>query len=98
MTPEWGTPGVALPPETQFLLLELSAGGPYALVLPLIDGTFRGTLRPGSPLGSGSAELTLRMESGSDTVFGDDWPSALYLGALAWVARGLTTMHGDPAG
>ena len=61
MTPEWGTSLHTLPAETQFLLLELedgtaaadsssngsSAAEPrYALVLPLIDGDFRGTLRP----------------------------------------------------
>ena len=46
MTPEWGTRGSTLPPETQFLLLELEEPGMYAAVLPLIDGDFRGTLRP----------------------------------------------------
>ena len=36
-----------MPLETQFLLLELEAGEPYALLLPLIDSDkFRGTLRP----------------------------------------------------
>jgi hypothetical protein len=46
MTPEWGTSGRELPPETQFLLLEL-ADGNYGILLPLIDNdTFRGTLRP----------------------------------------------------
>ena len=47
MTPEWGTEPGDLPPETQFLLLELKDGGPYAILLPLIDSdTFRATLRP----------------------------------------------------
>jgi hypothetical protein len=55
MTPEWGSSLHSLPPETQFLLLQLedeagssSSGGEqrYALLLPLIDGDFRGTLRP----------------------------------------------------
>lgn len=60
MTPEWGTSMHTLPAETQFLLLELedeaaaagSSNGSstaeprYAIVLPLIDGDFRGTLRP----------------------------------------------------
>jgi hypothetical protein len=53
MTPEWGSSLHTLPPETQFLLLQLdegssSSGGEqrYALLLPLIDGDFRGTLRP----------------------------------------------------
>ena len=94
MTPEWRTSTLQLPPETQFLLVELpwtephssgsavtgqgarsagvrstgtgsagqgltagaggaeDAGGPegqpaYALLLPLIDGDFRATLRAG---------------------------------------------------
>ena len=47
MTPEWGSGARALTPETQFLLMELEEGGPYAIMLPLIDrNTFRGTLRP----------------------------------------------------
>jgi hypothetical protein len=46
MTPEWGAAMGALPPETQFLLLELEEPGTYGLVLPLIDGDFRATLRP----------------------------------------------------
>ena len=46
MTPEWGSDASSMPPETQFLLLELEEGGPYAALLPLIDSnTFRGTLR-----------------------------------------------------
>ena len=47
MTPSWGTKAGDLPPETQFVLLELQAGGPYAVLLPLIDqDTYRATLRP----------------------------------------------------
>eukprot|EP00798_Chlamydomonas_sp_ICE-L_P005707 gene5707-17606_t len=71
MTPEWTTTTTTLPPETQFLLVDLSGkgvkctgtaatittegggdgfhsqgDGPYALLLPLIDGSFRATLRP----------------------------------------------------
>lgn len=47
MTPEWGTTAADLPPETQFLLVAVEEGGPYAVLLPLIDSnTFRGTLRP----------------------------------------------------
>ena len=46
MTPEWGRRGGELPPETQFLLLELGTRGPYAVLLPLIDNSvFRATLR-----------------------------------------------------
>lgn len=48
MTPEWRTASWALPPETQFLLAEMAEAGPYVLLLPLIDGDFRATLRPPS--------------------------------------------------
>ncbi len=47
MAPEWGASADQLPHETQFLLLQLSPGGPYAILLPLIDSAkFRATLRP----------------------------------------------------
>lgn len=47
MVPEWGSKDSEVPPETQFMLLQLGKGGPYAVLLPLIDsGRFRGTLRP----------------------------------------------------
>ena len=47
MTPEWGSAARDVPPETQFLLLELQEGGPYAVLLPMIDNNvFRSTLRP----------------------------------------------------
>lgn len=47
MAPAHGHKACHVPPETQFLLVELAPGGPYASLTPLIDGdTFRGTLRP----------------------------------------------------
>ena len=50
MTPVWGRRASSLPPETQFLLVELEAPGGtyYAAFVPLIDGSgsFRATLRP----------------------------------------------------
>jgi hypothetical protein len=48
MTPEVGNRAKTVPPETQFLLLELEEGKAYALILPLICKDFRGTLRPSS--------------------------------------------------
>ena len=59
MTPEWRTSTLELPPETQFLLVDLKASGTgngsaagghkeaYAIILPLIDGDYRTTLRAG---------------------------------------------------
>lgn len=85
MTPEWGVSGRELPPETQFLLLEL-ADGSYAILLPLIDNdTFRGTIRPprnsadNGSSGNGSDTMYLRMESGDEAVLGERWPHALLL-------------------
>ena len=47
MSPEYGSTAADLPPETQFVLLELVPKGPYAVLLPLIDsGKFRATMRP----------------------------------------------------
>ena len=47
MTPEWGSSARDLTPETQFLLTEVREGGPYAILLPLIDrGVYRATIRP----------------------------------------------------
>lgn len=46
MTPEWGIRALHIPPETQFMLIQVSEDGPYVIALPLIDSqTFRSTLR-----------------------------------------------------
>jgi hypothetical protein len=45
MTPEWGTTMDELPTETQFLLLEHGSHGVYSILLPLIEGSFRSTLK-----------------------------------------------------
>ncbi|GLC45302.1 hypothetical protein PLESTB_000307100 [Pleodorina starrii] len=82
MTPEWRTASWSLPPETQFLLAEMAAQGPYALLLPLIDGDFRATLRPPAKKSEGAnGELVLRLESGAPDVKGSRWSSVLYIGA-----------------
>ncbi|GLI71623.1 hypothetical protein VaNZ11_016892 [Volvox africanus] len=82
MTPEWRTSTWALPPETQFLLAEMAVAGPYVLLLPLIDGDFRCSLRPPAKKSEGAnGELVLRLESGAPGVKGSRWSSALYIGA-----------------
>lgn len=85
MTPEWGRTASDLPPETQFMLVEVHEGGPYALILPLIDSNlFRGTLRPPRPdnkLPFDETLLYLRMESGDPTVMGSKWPNSVYIAA-----------------
>jgi hypothetical protein len=45
MTPEWGTSMSELPTETQFLLLQHNRKGPYSVIIPLVDGRFRCTLK-----------------------------------------------------
>lgn len=80
MTPEWGASMDSLPPETQFLLVELREGGPYAVLLPLLDKGFRGTLRPTRGKGKAS-HLTLRVESGAREVKGQQWDRILYMRA-----------------
>ncbi|GMH43621.1 hypothetical protein BSKO_11543 [Bryopsis sp. KO-2023] len=82
MTPEWGTQVHQLSPETQFLLLELKEGGPYAILLPLIDAhSFRATLRPPKCRHLGQQDVVLTMESGCDDVVGGSWNSGLYMAA-----------------
>lgn len=44
MGPSFGSDVTAIPPETQFVLLELAEGA-YAMLLPLVDGSMRATLR-----------------------------------------------------
>ena len=69
------------PAETQFMLLELSEGGSYAILLPLIcHNTFRATLRP-PKWGQGRDTLTLRLESGAEDVIASRWEHALYVAA-----------------
>jgi len=45
MGPAFGTSSKDIPLDTQFLLVELMEGGPYALLLPLVDAGFRATLQ-----------------------------------------------------
>lgn len=45
MTPEWGSTLHTLPTETQFLLLEHGVQGCYSVILPLLCGDFRATLK-----------------------------------------------------
>lgn len=94
MTPEWGSTAQDLVPETQFLLVEMQEGGPYAILLPLIEkGIFRATLRPPAkyrrtttppPVPSmpkPDPGMVLRLESGDENVKGDEWESVLFMAA-----------------
>lgn len=92
MGPRFGTTARDIPLDTQFLLIEVSKGGPYALILPLLDGGFRSSLK----YGRGKSGLTVHEESGDNAVtssgtrsvhvsVGDD-PYALLKSSFADVA------------
>uniref|UniRef100_A0A061S594 galactinol--sucrose galactosyltransferase n=1 Tax=Tetraselmis sp. GSL018 TaxID=582737 RepID=A0A061S594_9CHLO len=84
MTPAWGSTAKDVPPETQFLLLELAEGGPYAIMLPLIDsGSFRATLRPPGKQRESSESLTIRIESGDSSTRAKSWAACLLV-AASW--------------
>ncbi|MEW5305191.1 MAG: hypothetical protein WDW36_007751 [Sanguina aurantia] len=93
MGPQWFSSTTKTPPATQFLLLELKPGGPYALMLPLVCGASHASLRSAREEG----DLTLRVESaapGAPPGSEIQWPSILLL-AASWdpfelVDRGVT--------
>ena len=63
MGPAFGKSAKDIPLDTQFLLVEVQEGGPYALVLPLLDGDFRASL-----VGSRKNEIVCHQESGDEKV------------------------------
>jgi raffinose synthase len=87
MQPSWGSRGEDVPPETQFLLLELGPEGPYAIILPLIcdapapdgrDGAaFRATLRGDT---RDTSALYCVAESGDPAAQAHTFPALLYIG------------------
>jgi len=83
MQPSWGGRGEEVPPETQFLLLELGQDGPYAVILPLIcdatsGATFRCTVRGYG--GRNSSSLYAVVESGDPAAVAHTMPALLYVG------------------
>eukprot|EP00529_Nitzschia_sp_RCC80_P005591 CAMPEP_0113448560 /NCGR_PEP_ID=MMETSP0014_2-20120614/4829_1 /TAXON_ID=2857 /ORGANISM="Nitzschia sp." /LENGTH=998 /DNA_ID=CAMNT_0000339775 /DNA_START=509 /DNA_END=3505 /DNA_ORIENTATION=+ /assembly_acc=CAM_ASM_000159 len=65
MGPAFGTSAKDIPLDTQFLLVELKEGGPYALLLPLVDSGFRATLQGST---SKDLEVICYSESGDKAV------------------------------
>jgi len=65
MGPKVGTSAKDVPFDTQFLLIELQEGGPYALMLPLVDNGFRASLHYGK---AGSIDVVCYAESGDAAV------------------------------
>mmetsp|Transcript_4132 Transcript_4132/g.13028 ORF Transcript_4132/g.13028 Transcript_4132/m.13028 type:complete len:578 (+) Transcript_4132:292-2025(+) len=74
MSPSWGSASEDVPLETQFMLIEVRPGGPYALVMGLVDGPFRATVRPHA---AAAGEVAVRVESGDSGTVGDAVGSAL---------------------
>jgi len=89
MQPHWGTRGEDVPPETQFLLLELGQDGPYAIIMPLLcdspaadggdDVTFRASLR-GYVHSREPSALFCVAESGDAAASSHTLPALLYVG------------------
>eukprot|EP00892_Ulva_mutabilis_P009614 jgi/Ulvmu1/7024/UM033_0083.1 len=79
MTPEWGTSMDQLPTETQFLLLEHEDHNAYSIMLPLICGDFRATLKADRDrlLQPVSSDAVLRIESGDPNVKLNEWPAVV---------------------
>ncbi|KAI8533658.1 hypothetical protein RHMOL_Rhmol10G0026300 [Rhododendron molle] len=84
-TTHWvGSNGSDLENETQIVILDKSSDGgalddsgrPYVLLLPLIEGRFRGSLQAGQ-----DNNVDICVESGSTKVAGDSFRSALYIHA-----------------
>lgn len=95
MTPEWRTSTQNMPPETQYILLELEDDGPYAVLLPLIDDSFRATIRSIQSGRAKDGSFVLRVESGDDAVMKNSWNSLLYVAAgsdpYELIEQGVTT-------
>uniref|UniRef100_A0A7N0U928 galactinol--sucrose galactosyltransferase n=1 Tax=Kalanchoe fedtschenkoi TaxID=63787 RepID=A0A7N0U928_KALFE len=72
-----GQNGSELEHETQMVLLEKSdSGRPYVVMLPIISGSFRASIQPGS-----GNQVALCVESGSSKVVSDGCDGVLYLRA-----------------
>mmetsp|Transcript_36167 Transcript_36167/g.87483 ORF Transcript_36167/g.87483 Transcript_36167/m.87483 type:complete len:925 (+) Transcript_36167:62-2836(+) len=63
MGPAFGDHAKDVPVETQFMLMEMEENGPYALLLPLVDGGFRASLEP-SKHNKDELEIMCYSESG----------------------------------
>jgi len=77
MGPMRGKSGGEMPVETQFVLLELASDA-YAVILPLVDGAMRTSLR-----GEGVDSLVAQVQSGCPEVKAQTVQSALYVGVGA---------------
>ena len=78
MGPAFGAAASDVPAETQFLLLELAPDA-YAVVLPLVSGAFRATLR-GSDHGGGT-HMEVQLQSGDPDVHSDTMSNMMFVAA-----------------
>ena len=75
MGPTFGRNASSVPPETQFLLVELQEGADaYGLVMPLVSGAMRCTLR-----GTEGGELTAQVQSGDPDVTSTGMDPAVFI-------------------
>lgn len=81
MGPSFGSAASDVPAETQMLLLELDDGA-YALLLPLVHGGVRATLRGGTGRG-GAQTLTAQLAAGGPAELPETVAPALYICAGA---------------
>ena len=79
MGPSWGSSAAEVPVETQFVLFELGPDA-YALVLPLVRGEFRASLR-GKKSSSGRDRLLAQLQSGDPDVRAARVDDALFVAA-----------------
>ncbi|CAI0455167.1 unnamed protein product [Linum tenue] len=77
-TTHWvGSNGRDLEHETQLLLLDTSpTGGPYVLIVPILEGQFRASLQPGQ-----DDDVDVCVESGSTKVKASSFHSVVYVHA-----------------
>ena len=82
MVPAWGTSVSDIPPETQFLLMQLTENGTptaqemYAVILPLVSGPYRSALRPGN-----NGSILLRVETGDSQTSQSDIENIVFVAA-----------------
>ncbi|EPS58292.1 stachyose synthetase variant 1, partial [Genlisea aurea] len=69
-----GSSGSDLQKETQLVLLQIPSSNSYLLIVPVVEGSFRSALHPGSNRG----EVLISVESGSAAVRASSFASCAY--------------------
>lgn len=77
MGPFWGSTARFIPLETQFLLVRMEATGPYAFLMPLVEGPDGSGFRAAFAGNVASNALTLRVYTGDADVLGERMHTAV---------------------